>query len=284
MSNILRLMIESLVAILLLLTIVYCVRLNEQLKRLKADEQSLKATIAELITATEIAERAIAGLKVTVREGDADAGRAPAGAPSASRSRCERNADGRRRGARPARADRRRTADGRRAEDEPREAGADAEDHRRGGAGLCRARARARERPRGMIRLAARFPADPGRAGRDVACSRSRPSGLFFDGGYTLGQRLGGGNTLVVTTRADERRSPEVRSPAVRWQVAADRGRRSAPGCRRCSTIRTAHGDVTGSVADDQARRRRRGEAEADQPSRRAEPPKPARGRHRRSR
>jgi hypothetical protein len=38
------------------------------LKRLKADENSLKATIAELITATEIAERAIGGLKHTVRD------------------------------------------------------------------------------------------------------------------------------------------------------------------------------------------------------------------------
>jgi chromosome segregation ATPase len=42
--------------------------LNKRLKRLKADEHSLKATIAELITATEIAERAIGGLKHTVRE------------------------------------------------------------------------------------------------------------------------------------------------------------------------------------------------------------------------
>jgi peptidoglycan hydrolase CwlO-like protein len=42
--------------------------LNKRLKRLKADEQSLKATIAELITATEIAERAIGGLKHTVRD------------------------------------------------------------------------------------------------------------------------------------------------------------------------------------------------------------------------
>ena len=62
--------IESLVAILLLLTILYCVRLNRQLRLLKADEQTLKATIAELITATEIAERAIAGLKSTMREGE----------------------------------------------------------------------------------------------------------------------------------------------------------------------------------------------------------------------
>jgi hypothetical protein len=61
-------MIETLVAMLLMLTIGYCMLLNKRLKRLKADEQSLKATIAELITATEIAERAIGGLKVTVRD------------------------------------------------------------------------------------------------------------------------------------------------------------------------------------------------------------------------
>jgi hypothetical protein len=69
-SNALGLAIESLVAILLLLTISYCILLNSRLKRLKADEQALKATISELITATEIAERAIAGLKLTVRECD----------------------------------------------------------------------------------------------------------------------------------------------------------------------------------------------------------------------
>lgn len=68
--NVLPLTIESLVAILLLLTILYCIRLNEQLKRLKADGSSMQQTIAELITATESAERAIAGLKETVREAD----------------------------------------------------------------------------------------------------------------------------------------------------------------------------------------------------------------------
>jgi uncharacterized protein DUF6468 len=67
-------MIESLVAVLLLLTITYCVILNNRLKRLKADEQSLKATIAELITATEIAERAVAGLKTTALDCDATLG------------------------------------------------------------------------------------------------------------------------------------------------------------------------------------------------------------------
>jgi chromosome segregation ATPase len=68
MSHVMGVAIESLVAILLLLTIGYCALLNTRLKRLKSDEQSLKATIAELITATEIAERAIGGLKHTVRD------------------------------------------------------------------------------------------------------------------------------------------------------------------------------------------------------------------------
>jgi hypothetical protein len=63
-------LIESMVSVLLLLTILYCVRLNNQLRLLKADEQSLRATISELITATEIAERAIGGLKSTMREGE----------------------------------------------------------------------------------------------------------------------------------------------------------------------------------------------------------------------
>lgn len=63
-------LIESMVSILLLLTILYCVRLSKQLRLLKADEQSLRVTIAELVTATEVAERAIAGLKSTMREGE----------------------------------------------------------------------------------------------------------------------------------------------------------------------------------------------------------------------
>jgi hypothetical protein len=63
-------MIESLVAVLLVLTICFCLVLNRRLKKLKADEQALKGTISELITATEIAERAIAGLKMTVRDCD----------------------------------------------------------------------------------------------------------------------------------------------------------------------------------------------------------------------
>jgi hypothetical protein len=68
MNHSLGIVVESLVAVLLVLTIGYCMLLNARLKRLKADEQSLKATIGELITATEIAERAIGGLKHTVRD------------------------------------------------------------------------------------------------------------------------------------------------------------------------------------------------------------------------
>lgn len=70
MSYNLGLAIETMVSVLLLLTILYCVRLNKQLRLLKADEQSLRITISELVTATEIAERAIAGLKQTMREGE----------------------------------------------------------------------------------------------------------------------------------------------------------------------------------------------------------------------
>jgi len=48
--------------------------LNGRLKRLKADEQALKGTISELITATEIAGRAVAGLKATAQECDGTLG------------------------------------------------------------------------------------------------------------------------------------------------------------------------------------------------------------------
>lgn len=71
MSNAMGMMIDILVAFLLMLTVGYCMRLNQRLKLLKGDEQALRTIIAELVTATEIAERAIAGLKATVRESDA---------------------------------------------------------------------------------------------------------------------------------------------------------------------------------------------------------------------
>lgn len=68
MSYSFGLTIESLVAILLLLTIIYCARLNSRLEKLRSDEGTMKRTVAELVAATETAERAIAGLRATVRE------------------------------------------------------------------------------------------------------------------------------------------------------------------------------------------------------------------------
>ena len=70
MSHVFGMMIEGLVALLLLATIAYCAQLNTQLKKLRADEKTMKSTVAELMAATEGAQRAIAGLKLTVRECD----------------------------------------------------------------------------------------------------------------------------------------------------------------------------------------------------------------------
>ena len=84
MSHSVGIAIESLVAALLMLTIAYCMLLNKRLKLLKADEHSLKATIAELITATEIAERAIGSLKLTVRDVNEDLGNKIASATAMS--------------------------------------------------------------------------------------------------------------------------------------------------------------------------------------------------------
>jgi hypothetical protein len=69
-ANSYGLIIEGLVAVLLALTIGYCMLLNRRLTRLRNDEHSFKDTIAELIAATESAERAIAGLKLTVRDSE----------------------------------------------------------------------------------------------------------------------------------------------------------------------------------------------------------------------
>jgi Domain of unknown function (DUF6468) len=69
-GSLLGLLIEGLVALLLLVTIGYCIVLNQRLKRLRADESSLRETIAELVRATEIAERAIEGLKETAVDCD----------------------------------------------------------------------------------------------------------------------------------------------------------------------------------------------------------------------
>ncbi|GHA14621.1 hypothetical protein GCM10007989_06650 [Devosia pacifica] len=66
----LGLVIEGSVAILLALTIGYCVVLNARLKRLHQDRDQLRDIVNDLVNATNLANRAIQELKVTAQEAD----------------------------------------------------------------------------------------------------------------------------------------------------------------------------------------------------------------------
>lgn len=70
MSSTVALIADLLVAILLVATISTCYVLSRRIERLKADETSMRQTIGDLIAATDTAERAISGLKLTL--GDCD--------------------------------------------------------------------------------------------------------------------------------------------------------------------------------------------------------------------
>jgi hypothetical protein len=94
MSNGIALVIESLVAILLVMTIGYCWLLNKRLLKLRSDESVLRATIAELVTATDIAGRAISGLKQAVHDCDAALGERLGRAEDISRNITEQTAIG----------------------------------------------------------------------------------------------------------------------------------------------------------------------------------------------
>lgn len=61
---------DALVASLLVATIITCYVLTKRIERLKADEAGMRQTVGALVTATDNAERAIAGLKLTL--GDCD--------------------------------------------------------------------------------------------------------------------------------------------------------------------------------------------------------------------
>ncbi|MFC5395955.1 DUF6468 domain-containing protein [Bosea vestrisii] len=61
---------DVLVGCLLVATIATCFVLSKRIERLKADESAMRQTIGALISATDTAERAIAGLKLTL--GDCD--------------------------------------------------------------------------------------------------------------------------------------------------------------------------------------------------------------------
>jgi len=64
------LVIEGAVAVLLALTIGYCVVLNGRLKRLHADRDVLRQMISDLVGATNLANQAIKELKSTAVEAD----------------------------------------------------------------------------------------------------------------------------------------------------------------------------------------------------------------------
>lgn len=63
-------LIEALVCVLLVATIGYCLKLDRKLKVLKADEQTMRKTIVDLVSATEKAERAVAGLRNLINDCD----------------------------------------------------------------------------------------------------------------------------------------------------------------------------------------------------------------------
>jgi chromosome segregation ATPase len=63
-------LIESFVAVLLMLTIGYCWQLNRRLERLRSSEAEMRKIVAELVTTTEAAERAVSNLRSAI--GDCD--------------------------------------------------------------------------------------------------------------------------------------------------------------------------------------------------------------------
>jgi hypothetical protein len=61
---------DAMVASLLVATIITCYILSKRIERLKADEGAMRQTVGALISATDTAERAIAGLKSTLNDCD----------------------------------------------------------------------------------------------------------------------------------------------------------------------------------------------------------------------
>jgi hypothetical protein len=66
----LGMVVEMSVAILLAVTIGYCVLLNARLKRLHADRESLKKMVVDLVQATALANAAVMELKTAALEAD----------------------------------------------------------------------------------------------------------------------------------------------------------------------------------------------------------------------
>ncbi|WP_430912917.1 DUF6468 domain-containing protein [Methylobacterium sp. sgz302541] len=70
MSLLITLAADILVAILLVATIVTSMRLSRRIAQLKGDEAALRQTIADLMSASGAAERAIGGLRAALAETD----------------------------------------------------------------------------------------------------------------------------------------------------------------------------------------------------------------------
>jgi hypothetical protein len=66
----LGIIVESLVAILLATTIGYCVILNQKLRRLHADRDTLRKMVTDLVQATALATSAVQELKTAAYEAD----------------------------------------------------------------------------------------------------------------------------------------------------------------------------------------------------------------------
>ncbi|KRA99258.1 hypothetical protein ASD83_01640 [Devosia sp. Root685] len=64
------LFVEAAVAVLMALTLGYCVILNRRLAHLHADREALKLMVGDLVTATNLANQAIKELKSTAVEAD----------------------------------------------------------------------------------------------------------------------------------------------------------------------------------------------------------------------
>jgi hypothetical protein len=70
MSFTIALIADMLVAVLLVATIATCIVLSKRIEKLKQDETAMRRTIGDLIAASDTAERAISGLKVTLNDCD----------------------------------------------------------------------------------------------------------------------------------------------------------------------------------------------------------------------
>ena len=72
MNGVVVLAADLLVGILLVATIVSSVRLSRRITRMKTDEAAMRSVVAELVSATDGADRAVAGLRATLAECDRD--------------------------------------------------------------------------------------------------------------------------------------------------------------------------------------------------------------------